>query len=208
MSKFDPRDAQFLRSITKGEDAPLPPKPSVIFAGRSNVGKSTLINALTRQKGLARTSNTPGRTQSIIYFEVSGKYYFIDLPGYGYAKAPLKVRAAWGPMVEKFLAGSENVRLALVLLDMRHDPTRDDRQLVSWLQDQGLAYIFVLTKADKLRPAQVAGRIKEIQEALELQDDSALLPFSSTTSLGRDALLHVIQSALEGREAPAVPHDD
>ena len=127
------QSAEFLRAVTKIEQAPKPDMPGVAFAGRSNSGKSSLINAITQRKGLARTSSTPGRTQEIVYFEINGKYHFVDLPGYGYAKAPESVRQKWGPMIEGFLRGAEALRLVIVILDIRRDPTPLDHQLIEFL---------------------------------------------------------------------------
>lgn len=189
-------EAKFLRSITRVSEAPTPLRPSVAFAGRSNVGKSSLLNALVRHKGLARTSSTPGRTQSIVYFGINERFYFIDLPGYGYAKVPMKVRARWGPMVEKFLTQVKELRLVIVILDARRDPSDQDLELVEWLDAAGLAYFFALTKADKLGRNALAKRSRAIQERLALKDADALLPFSAVTGTGHRELLGVIFDAL------------
>ena len=191
--------AKFLREITRADQAPVPARPSIVFAGRSNVGKSSLINALVQRKGLARTSSTPGRTQNIIYFDIDERFYFIDLPGYGYAKVPKAVKARWKPMVEKFLSRAEGLRLVIVIIDLRRDPKEGDFQLIDWLSSLGLPYIFALTKADKTAKSKRRARIDAIRETLGLQDDSALLPFSAQTGEGRKELIHVIAAALEAK---------
>jgi GTP-binding protein len=201
--KINVSDAKFLREIKRADDAPKPALPAVAFAGRSNVGKSSLINSLVRRKGLAKTSNTPGRTQSIIYFEVAGKYHFVDLPGYGYAKVPPEVKAQWGPMVERFLKQAENLRLVIVLLDARHEPTSGDRQLVNWLEAADVPYFFVMTKADKLGKNVLKKQIGVVRRAFGLIDEDAILPYSAVTGQGRDDLLRVLFNALDGKDTPA-----
>lgn len=191
----DFQKAKFVRPIRWVKHAP-PPRPSVVFAGKSNVGKSTLLNSLVKKKGLAKTSGTPGRTQEIIYFDIDGKYYFIDLPGFGYAKAPKKVQEQWRPMIEKFLRNAEGIDLVVILLDARREPDDQVRQLIEWLEEIGRAYIFVVTKIDKVKKAQVAKRIREIGKSLGIEAEDALIPFSAQTGQGRRELLHVIEQTL------------
>lgn len=193
-------DAKFLRAIKSPEDAPKPPRPSVAFAGRSNVGKSSLINALLKRKGLAKTSSTPGRTQAIVYFEVAEKYYFVDLPGYGYAKVPPEVKAEWGPMVERYFGGASELRLVVLILDARREPTRDDLQMVAWLRDLEIPYLFAVTKADKLSKNQLAQQMKTIAESLNVNEADALMPFSAETGQGRVELLRAILHSLDATE--------
>ena len=193
---YDVTAAEFVREITLVDQAPKPPRPAIVFAGRSNVGKSALLNALVRKKALARTSSTPGRTQSIVYFNIDGKYYFVDLPGYGYAKVPKRIKEKWGPMVERFLRNAEGLRLVIVILDIRRDPAPDDLQLVEWLESNEVPYFFAVTKADKVSKTQLPKRIDAIRRRLGLDDDSGLLPFSAKTGLGRKELLKVIGEAL------------
>lgn len=194
-----PLDAKFLRAITHASDAPKPALPAVAFVGRSNSGKSSLINTVVKHKGLARTSSTPGRTQEIVYFEIEGKLHFVDLPGYGFANAPLAVRSAWGPMIEKFLRETDALRLVVIILDARRIPSKDDLQMAEYLDAAGRPYIFALTKSDKLSESQFRRQIPEIQKKLGLGDDSALLPFSATTGRGRKELLQIIFSVLEAK---------
>lgn len=201
--KVNVSDAKFLREIKSADQAPKPALPAVAFAGRSNVGKSSLINAVLKRKGLAKTSTTPGRTQSIIYFEVAEKYHFIDLPGYGYAKVPLEVKKQWGPMVERFLLQAKNVRLVIVLLDSRRVPSEQDIRLVQWLENANIPYFFVMTKTDKLTKNQLQKQKRAIQKAMGLADDNALLPFSIVTNQGRNDLLKVILDTLDAEPVAA-----
>jgi GTP-binding protein len=196
------KKAEFLRAITHVEQAP-PPQPAVVFAGRSNAGKSSLINCLTGQRHLARTSNTPGRTREIIYFAIDEIYHFVDLPGYGYAKIAESERQRWKPMMEVFFKRAEGLRLVVMILDVRRDPNADDLQMLDWLEARGLPYIFAVTKCDKLSRSQVAKRLKELQKVLGLEDDSALVPVSSQTGYGIGDLLGVVRGALEAAAPPA-----
>lgn len=192
---YEIREAVFLRPVTRVDQAPRPARPAIAFAGRSNVGKSSLINALTRRKGLARTSSTPGRTQEIIYFDVNERWHFVDLPGYGYAKAPEKVRRKWGPMIERFIREADDLKLVVVILDVRRDPAEQDKQLIAWLSEMGRPYIFAVTKIDKVGRDALRKRLTAIQEALGLENAEALLPFSAKTGAGRRDLLEVIAAA-------------
>lgn len=194
--KFNINAAKFVREVKRVDQAPKPPRPAVVFAGRSNVGKSTLINSLVGHKNLAKTSRTPGRTQSIVYFEVDEKSYFIDVPGYGFAKAPERVRAKWGPMVENFLTNAEEIRLVIIILDIRREPSPDDLQLVEWLETIGLPYFFVLTKVDKVSKGKLQGRVQAIGRRLGVEGTDALLPFSAVSGQGRRELIDVIRTAI------------
>jgi GTP-binding protein len=194
------KQASFVKTVVKADQAP-PERPAAVFAGRSNVGKSSLINKLTGQKGLARTSNTPGRTQEIVYFDVEtsrgGRWHFIDLPGYGYAKVPPAIKRKWGPMIERFLREAAGLRLVVVILDARRDLSDEDRQLLDWLEFQQAPYIFAVTKIDKLGRSERQRRLRAIQKTLGLEDDGALVPVSAQTGEGVEDLLGVIQGALE-----------
>ncbi|MBI1785058.1 YihA family ribosome biogenesis GTP-binding protein [Candidatus Sumerlaeota bacterium] len=190
------KDAKFLRAITRIEDAPRPAKPCILFAGRSNVGKSSLLNTLVQQKGLARTSSTPGRTQEIVYFDVAGKCYFVDLPGYGYAKVPQKLRAQWGPMIEKFIERNDQIRLVIIILDARRDPGEEEKQLSEWLGSLEKPHRFVVTKCDKLGKNELARRLTEISAALGLAESRAPIAFSSQTGAGRNELVRAILGAV------------
>jgi GTP-binding protein len=165
--------------------------PEVAFAGRSNVGKSSLINRLVNRKKLARVSNTPGRTREINFFRVNDDFVLVDLPGYGYAQISKERRAAWKPLIEGYLRGSPQLRGIVQLLDARHDPTRDDLQLLEFLADLGVPTIIVATKTDKLPGARIAERVRELARAAGVSEEQ-VIPFSATTGAGRAELAEAI----------------
>ena len=148
-----------------------------------------------KRKGLARTSNTPGRTQEINFFSVDDRLYFIDLPGYGYAKVPEKIRKNWGPMIETYLSGRQTLRLVVLILDVRRDPSEEERQLIDWLRHYRLSFLLVLTKIDKLSRNQCGDRRRRIGSALGLASETSLIPFSAKTGDGRDLLWREIWKA-------------
>jgi len=168
-------------------------RPEIAFLGRSNVGKSSLINSLLQRKGLARTSNTPGRTQSINYFLINDSLYFVDLPGYGYAKVSKTMRSDWGAMAEEYLSSRDQLVLCIQLIDSRHEPTKLDLQLNEWLNFNGRPHIVVATKADKLSANQLAKQLKAIRITLKF---SEVIPYSSETGKGRDELWSQIMAAV------------
>jgi GTP-binding protein len=186
--------ARFVKSGTAPKHYPPPDLPEVAFAGRSNVGKSSLINALVNRKGLAKTSNTPGRTQALNFFVVNEGWSFTDLPGYGYAKVPESVKRFWGPMVETYLRERQNLRLVILVLDIRRDPNADDLSLLDWLTDYHVPCLPVITKSDKLSKSQAMARRKEICGILRLETAGAIL-FSARTGEGRDLIWQRIQDA-------------
>jgi len=168
--------------------------PEIAFLGRSNVGKSSLINSLLRRKGLARTSNTPGRTQSINFFLINGSFYFVDLPGYGYARVSKATKADWGKMAEEYLSRRTELMLSIQLVDARHDPTELDRQLNEWLVFNNKQHLVVATKADKLSNNALDKRIQGVRSAFTASD---VIPYSSNSGRGRDELWEIIRSARE-----------
>src|SRR5215467_8709615 len=147
--------ATFVKSATSPEHYPRDGRAEIAFIGRSNVGKSSLINSLLGTKGLARTSSTPGRTQLINFFLINGAFYFVDLPGYGYARVPSEIKREWGPMIEKYLASRPNLVLSIVITDSRHEPSKLDLLMKEWLMQRGLPFVIVATKADKLSSNQL-----------------------------------------------------
>jgi GTP-binding protein len=177
---------------------PEPTLPEVAFAGRSNVGKSSLINRLVNRKKLARVSNTPGRTREINFFRVNDDFVLVDLPGYGYAKISKEARAAWRPLIEGYLRNSPTLRGIVQLLDARHDPTRDDLQMLEFLAELRLPTIVVATKIDKLPRSQVAGRVRELAQTTGVDEDQ-VIAFSAVTGTGRgelaEAILGLVRSA-------------
>ncbi|MBQ5952293.1 MAG: YihA family ribosome biogenesis GTP-binding protein [Lachnospiraceae bacterium] len=168
--------------------------PEFAFCGRSNVGKSSLINALLNRRNLARTSGQPGKTQTINYYNINEQLYFVDLPGYGYARVSQAVRESWGKMIEKYLKTSKVLRAALVLVDARHEPSANDVLMYEWLLSREIPILVVATKADKLSRNELAKSLAVIRKKLDLPKETPLLPFSSETKAGRDELW----SALEG----------
>lgn len=186
---------------------PEPRLPEVAFSGRSNVGKSSLINRLTHRKKLARVSHTPGRTREIHFFQVNDQFTLVDLPGYGYARISKARQAEWRPLIEGYLRTSAPLAGVVQLLDARHDPTGDDEQVLDFLADVGVPTLIVLTKTDKLPRVQVAGRIAAIAERVGL-DTEQCLPFSAETGLGRDELAAAVVSLVGAPPWRAVEASD
>ena len=175
---------------------PEPKGPEVAFAGRSNVGKSSLLNRLVRRKRFARVSNTPGRTREVNFFLVNGKFVLVDLPGYGYARISKERRAEWKPLIEGYLRSSKELRGIVQLLDVRHEPTGDDRQMLAFLASVGVPTLFALTKIDKLTASQRKDRIAALVDALETNEDQ-VIPFSAVTGEGRDELAEAVVALVE-----------
>ena len=175
---------------------PEPKWPEVAFAGRSNVGKSSLLNRLVRRKRFARVSNTPGRTREVNFFLVNGKFVLVDLPGYGYARISKERRAEWKPLIEGYLRSSKELRGIVQLLDVRHEPTGDDRQMLAFLASVGVPTLFALTKIDKLTASQRKDRIAALVDALETNEDQ-VIPFSAVTGEGRDELAEAVVALVE-----------
>lgn len=176
-------------------------KPEVAFAGKSNVGKSSLINALMNRKSYARISATPGKTQTINFYNINEEVYLVDLPGYGYAKVSEKEKAQWGKLVERYLHGSSMLKAVFLLIDIRHVPSANDRMMYEWILDKGFQPIMILTKLDKLKRSQVQKQIKVVKEGLKLVPGTRVIPFSSVTKQGREEIWEVIESFLEQEEA-------
>jgi GTP-binding protein len=170
--------------------------PEVAFAGRSNVGKSSLLNQLVRRKRLARVSNTPGRTREVNFFLVNDRFVLVDLPGYGYARISKERRAEWKPLIEGYLRTSTELRGIVQLLDVRHDPTSDDRQMIAFLASIGIPTLFALTKTDKLSASERKTRIAALTEELSVSDDQ-VIPFSAVTGEGRDELAAAVMALVE-----------
>lgn len=168
-------------------------RPEISFLGRSNVGKSSLINSLLNKKGLARTSNTPGRTQSINFFLINDSFYFTDLPGYGYAKVSKAMRQSWGKMAQDYLTERQELVLSIQLIDSRHQPTELDRQLQEWMIYNEKPHLIVATKADKLSNNQLKKNLDQIQRILP---ESTVIPYSSTTGKGKDEVWRELEKAL------------
>ena len=175
--------------------------PEIAFAGRSNVGKSSLLNKLVRRKAFARVSNTPGRTREINFFEVNKRFVLVDLPGYGYARISKERRAEWRPLIEGYLKRSANLRGVVQLIDVRREPTEDDLQMLDFLSELGAPTIVAVTKVDKLTKGAAAARVQELIDALGLDSDQ-VIPFSAVTGAGRDDLASAIVSLTETASEP------
>ncbi len=168
--------------------------PEVAFAGKSNVGKSSLINSLMNRKSYARTSSQPGKTQTINFYNINDCMYLVDLPGYGYANASPAVKAKWGKMIEKYLRKSANLKQVFLLVDIRHDPSENDKMMYDWIVDNGFRPVIIATKLDKLKRSQVAKHVKAVRMGLGLREDDILIPFSSETKQGLDELWETVES--------------
>ena len=168
--------------------------PEVAFAGKSNVGTSSLINGLMNRKSLARTSAQPGKTQTINFYKISEAMYLVDLPGYGYAKVTQSEKEKWGKMIERYLHTSRNLKAVFLLVDIRHDPSANDRQMYEWILHNGYEPIIIATKLDKLKRSQVQKNLKAIREGLQLKKGTTVIPYSATTKQGRDEIWELIDS--------------
>ena len=163
-------------------------RPEIAFAGKSNVGKSSLINGLLNRKALARTSSQPGKTQTINFYNVNDFMYLVDLPGYGYAKVPETETAKWGKMIERYLHTSQTLKAVFLLIDIRHDPSANDKLMYDWIVNNGYNPIIIATKLDKLKRSQVQKNIKAIKDGLKLRPGSKIIPFSAETKQGKDEI--------------------
>jgi GTP-binding protein len=189
--------ATFIKSALLPKDYPRDGRPEVAFCGRSNVGKSTLINALLNRKGLAKTSATPGKTQTINFFEINNKIYFVDLPGYGYAKVPKTLKQQWVRHMTNYLLDRPPLRLTVALIDSRHEPSERDLEMLGLLEDAEVPTLIAATKIDKLKQGERSSNIKRIRQVLELDDEALVLPFSGVTGEGVKDLWQVIDSLIQ-----------
>ena len=171
--------------------------PQLAFAGRSNVGKSSVINRLVNRKNFARVGASPGKTSQINYFKIDGKLYLVDLPGYGYAKVPQKEKERWGRLMEAYFAAPDTLNFGVMLVDARHAPTANDVVMAKYFLQSGKPFVVVANKLDKLKKSEIAPNMARIREVLSLPDDVRLIPFSAEKGDGRDELLAVILNAAE-----------
>ena len=197
------QSVRFLKSATTPAHYPQHPFPEIAFIGRSNVGKSSLLNILANKKNLARISNTPGRTQLINFFVINEMVCFVDLPGYGFAKVPEAVRRGWQPMIESYLRQREQLKSVVLLLDARHVPSQHDIRMRQWLQAQQIPTIFVATKIDKIPGTRRAKQCEIIRDTLELQENEAVLQFSSLTAEGVQAVWKTIIQKIDTLKTPS-----
>lgn len=168
--------------------------PEVAFAGKSNVGKSSLINGLLNRKSLARTSQEPGKTQTINFYNINKEMYFVDLPGYGFAKVSKETQEKWGGMVENYLQTSKQLKAVMLLIDIRHEPSTNDKNMYQWILYNGYKPVIIATKLDKINRSQKDKHIKMIRNGLDVLPDTIIIPFSATTKQGRDEILDFISS--------------
>lgn len=171
--------------------------PEVAFAGKSNVGKSSLINALMNRKSLARTSSQPGKTQTINFYNINDALYLVDLPGYGYAKASVKVKEQWGKMVERYLQKSKQLKCVFHLIDIRHAPSENDRMMYDWILHNGYQPVIIATKLDKIKKSQLQKQLNLILDTLEAEEGTVIIPFSAETKQGREEIYEILDKILE-----------
>lgn len=177
---------------------PVNDKPEVAFAGKSNVGKSSLINALMNRKSYARISATPGKTQTINFYNINDELYLVDLPGYGYARVSEKEKEQWGKMIERYLHSSAQLKAVFLLIDIRHAPSANDKMMYQWVIEQGYQPVIIATKLDKIKRSQVQKHVKMLKEGLSLVPGTKVIPFSSTTKQGRDEIWELIETECFG----------
>lgn len=188
--------SEFIRSAVKREDFPRDGLPQIVFSGRSNVGKSSVINRILNRKNFARVGNAPGKTAHINYFKIDGKFYLVDLPGYGYAKVSQAEKARWAKLIQSWFEDTSLMSLGCMLVDARHSPTADDRTMGAWFRQSGKPFVVVANKLDKLKKSEVEGNLQRIREVLELEEDTRVIPFSAEKGTGRPELLGEISAYL------------
>ena len=175
------------------------PYPEIAFAGKSNVGKSSLINALMNRKSYARTSATPGKTQTFNFYNINEELYLVDLPGYGYAKVSEKEKAQWGKLIERYLNGSKQLKAVFLLIDIRHAPSANDRTMYEWITANGYRPVIIATKLDKIKRSQKDKQLKLIREGLSVLPGTQIIPFSSVTKQGRDDIWELAETKVLGQ---------
>ena len=188
--------ADIVISAASKNQYPKAPIPEIALAGRSNVGKSSFINRMIQRKNLARTSSKPGKTQTLNFYIINDKFHFVDVPGYGYAKVSKKERAKWGAMMEEYFAEREQVKATALIIDIRHKPTEDDQLMYDYLKHFDLPVMVIATKLDKIKKGQRKKQLKMIQDVLEMEEEDALIPFSSETGEGKDVAWKTMLSHL------------
>lgn len=183
--------------------------PEIAFAGKSNVGKSSLINGLLNRRALARTSSQPGKTQTINFYNVNKSLYFVDLPGYGYAKASVEVKAKWGKMIERYLQSSKQLKQIFLLIDIRHEPSANDKEMYAWIVNQGFSPVVIATKLDKIKRSQTAKHMKMVKDGLNVLPGTRVFAFSALSRQGREEIWDYINECMNGpqEETPAAPEE-
>lgn len=188
-------NAEFIRSVTAVADCPKDGLPQIAFAGKSNVGKSSVINKLLLRKNFARVGEAPGKTTHINFFRIDNKIYLVDLPGYGYAKVPVKEKERWGRLMEAYFAAEDTIDYGVMIVDARHKPTTNDVTMAEYFKASGRPFVVVANKMDKLKKSEIEPNLACIRETLALPEAVALIPFSAENGLGREALLSVLLKA-------------
>jgi len=191
------KDAQFIISAVSEKQYPEGSLPEIAMAGRSNVGKSSFINRMTNRKKLAKTSSKPGRTQTLNYYLINNRFYFVDVPGYGYAAVSKKERRSWGKMIENYLLGRKQLKGVVLLLDIRHEPTGDDCLMYQFLKHCRIPVVVIATKADKISKGKHAKHVKIIREKLQADPEDMVIPFSAETGIGKDEAWKAIKNLLD-----------
>jgi len=189
-------EAEIIISAVRPEQYPNDALPEIALAGRSNVGKSSLINKMIQRKGLARTSSKPGKTQTLNFYRINQRFYFVDLPGYGYAKVSKKQREAWGRMIEEYLLQRKMLKVVLLIIDFRHPPTKDDQLMYDWLTHYHLPVIIVGTKADKIPKGKWEKHRKILKETLQIKPEETIILFSAETGFGKESLWNELKGYL------------
>ena len=182
--------------------------PEFAFAGKSNVGKSSLINALMNRKALARTSSQPGKTQTINFYNINGDLYYVDLPGYGYAKVPQSEKVKWGKMIENYLHKSQMLKCVFLLVDIRHEPSANDKTMYDWVVYNGFRPVIIATKLDKIKRSQIQKQLKILRTGLNVKPGTQILPFSAETKQGRDEIWALIDTLISGDPEESSPKED
>lgn len=201
------QNVEFLISAVRPEQYPDPVMPEIALAGRSNVGKSSFINNMVNRKKLARTSSKPGKTQQLNYYQVEDWFYFVDVPGYGFAKVSKTERHKWGEMLQIYFSTRKNLKMTLLLVDFRHEPTKDDIAMKNFCEEFGIPFFVIATKADKVKRSQWNKHLSQIYKTLDLVSIDQILPYSSETGIGRDEAWEIIEDVLSGEYDDDLYHE-
>jgi GTP-binding protein len=192
------RSTEIKMSATKRHQYPAEGLPEIALVGRSNVGKSSCVNALLNRRNFARTSQTPGKTRTINFYLINNEFYFVDLPGYGYAKVSEEIKAKWGQMIERYLNTSPMLKAVFLLIDIRHEPSANDRNMYDWIIHNGFQPIIIATKLDKIKRSQVQKQVKLIRTGLDVVEGTPIIPFSAETKQGREEIWELIEEFCNG----------
>jgi len=194
------KKAEFFKSAVKPEQYPADHLPQIVFVGKSNVGKSSFINCLCNNFKLAKTSGQPGKTRSINFYRINDSFYFVDLPGYGFARVPKEEKEKWGQMMETYFSRSKNLVLIIQLIDSRHNPTAEDKQMMDWIRYYGFPVVVAATKIDKLGKSKWKKQLDELRKALALEPEISIVPVSAQTRVGRNEMLRLLDAFLSKKE--------